>query len=209
MLNMFKMIRKIVIIVIYPSFIRCGFLACITINAKFSPIRFSCFYCGCWWLCRCCCWAPLPLKAPGRRRRQEQQRCQESAVASTCGRPALFPFSSRRNCWQRWLPGLSFNAPCPLLFLLWLPLPQRNARAGVCIWICVLCGASVCVSHCSCGCVFLYFNVCVCECGLYRGRSRRRQVPLPFDVAVRSKNTEMCLQTTASVAPARFAIKFA
>lgn len=83
-------------------------------------------------------------------------------MASTCGRPALFPFSSRRNCWQRWLPGLSFNAPCPLLFLLWLPLPQRNARGCVYMDLCLVWRFCVRVSLSLRMCVFLYFNVCVC-----------------------------------------------
>lgn len=39
---------------------------------------------------------------------------------------------------------------------------HSETLAGVCIWICVLCGASVCVSHCRCGCVCFYISMYVC-----------------------------------------------
>lgn len=161
MLNMFEMIIKNVIIVIYPSFIRCGFLACITINAKFSPIRFSCLYCGCWWLCRCCCWFLFHLKhlavddknssgvrsQPWHQLVDRQTRAVSLLFKKLLAALAAGPFPLTLRVLSCFSCG--FHSHCETL-------------AGVCIWICVLCGASMCVSHCSCGCVCFYIYMYVC-----------------------------------------------
>lgn len=126
-------------------------------------------------------------------------------MASTCGRPALFPSSLLQETAAGPAP---LETPCPPpVALLYSPRGCVCVRVWICLVSLLLCACrTVC---CQCVGVYIYLYVCMCECGLYRGRSRRRQVPLPFDVFVRPKNTEMCLQTSASVTPARFATKFA
>lgn len=149
----------------------------------------------CWWLCRC-----VPLKA---RLRTTMSGISRGINLWTTRAVSLF--SPSRNCCRACSSWDSVSSSCgtPLL-------PSR-----VCVCACVdqclvallLCA---CLTVC-CRCVgVLYISVCMCvNVGSIAVAGRRRQVPLPFDVFVRPKNTEMCLQTSASVTPARFVTKFA
>lgn len=148
----------------------------------------------CWWLCRC-----VPLKA---RLRTTMSGISRGINLWTTRAVSLF--SPSRNCCRACSSWNSVSSSCGT--------PLLPSRVCVCVCGSVSCGAAaVCVSHCMmpmCWCFYIYVCVSV-NVGSIAVAGRRRQVPSPFDVFVRPKNTEMCLQTSASVTPARFATKFA
>lgn len=147
----------------------------------------------CWWLCRC-----VPLKA---RLRTTMSGISRGINLWTTRAVSLF--SPSRNCCRACSSWDSVSSSCGT--------PLLPSRVCVCVDQCLvallLCA---CLTVC-CRCVgVLYISVCMCvNVGSIAVAGRRRQVPLPFDVFVRPKNTEMCLQTSASVTPARFVTKFA
>jgi len=149
----------ICIYIYYPSFIRCGFLACITINASFSPNTLLL-------LLLVLPPLPLPLAPPSSAAASSSAAAAAAAASSSrADNAALFRFYP--ILWGNWrllfAPSAAPPPPSSTTSSSSSHLP-RHARLYVCVCVVVCLYGRLSVA-CVCVCVWLWgpwLGVCVC-----------------------------------------------